>query len=59
MKNIKNLKYGDIVYLKTGAVGIISKILHDVFGDNENAYEISFLNNQTSIRRSKDFSYYL
>lgn len=59
MKNIKNLKYGDIVYLKTGAVGIISRILDDVFGDNESAYEIIFFNNQTSIRRSKDFIYCL
>ena len=59
MKNIKKIKSGDIVYLKSGAFGVISKIFYNVFGDNENAYEISFLNNKTSINRSKDFVFYL
>ena len=55
MKNITNLKNGDIVFLKTGAMGVISNILHNVFGDDESVYEISFINNKTSLKRSKDF----
>ncbi len=55
MKKIKDLTNGDIVLLKSGATGVISKILHNYFGDDEAVYEIRFFNNQTSIRRSKDF----
>lgn len=55
MKSIKNLKNGDIVFLKTGAMGIVSNILYNVFGDDEDAYEISFMNNKVAITRSKDF----
>lgn len=55
MKNLEKLKSGDLVFLKTGAMGVIQEILHNVFGDNEHAYKISFINNQTTIKRSKDF----
>ena len=55
MKNIKDLTNGDIVLLKSGVTGIISKIFHNYFGDDEAVYEIRFFNNQTSIKRSKDF----
>ena len=56
MKSIKDLTNGDIVLLKTGAIGVVSKIIHSFFGDDEAVYEIQFFNNKTSIRRSKDFA---
>ena len=55
MTNVTNLKNGDIVFLKSGAMGVISKVFHNFFGDDESVYEVSFLNERTSIRRSKDF----
>lgn len=52
---MKQLKHGDIVVLKTGAMGVIQNVLYNVFGDSENAYEIGFIDNSTLIKRSKDF----
>ena len=52
---MKKLNNGDIVFFKTGAMGIVSNILYNVFGDDEYAYEISFMNNKVAIARIKDF----
>lgn len=57
--NMKKLNNGDVVFLKSGAMGVISKILKNYFGDNEDIYEITFINNNTIFKRSKDFSTFI
>lgn len=56
---MKKLNNGDVVFLKSGAMGVISKILKNYFGDNEDIYEITFINNNTIFKRSKDFSIFI
>ena len=53
---MKKINSGDIVYLKSGGIGVISKILKNYFGDEEDIYEVTFINNRTIFKRSKDFS---
>lgn len=53
---MKKLNYGDIVFLKSGAMGVISKVIQNYLGDNEDIYEIKFFNNRTTLKRSKDFA---
>lgn len=53
MKNIKN---GDLVYLKSGCVGVISKVLNNFFGDDEVVYEIQSFDKRTLFKRYKDIA---
>ena len=53
MMNVKN---GDLVYLKSGSVGIISRVLNNFFGDDEDIYEIKSFNNKIIFKRYKDIA---
>lgn len=53
---MKNLKSGDLVYLKSGSIGIINRILNNFFGDDEDIYEVKFFNNKTLFKRYKDIA---
>lgn len=56
---MRKVSKGDLVFFKSGETGIISKIFNNYFGDNEDIYEVRYLNNRISFNRFKDFSRFI